>query len=266
LMAFKIHGVTPSFIKEFKDMGFSNLSADNLIAFKIHGVKPSDVKKFKDLGFKDMNNDQLIAFQIHGVTPEFIKSIQNLGFKDIDADELIAFKIHGVTPQYIQQLKDKGYELDAENILNKKIRGGDRSSKRNADDYNNNLGNLSPLNLNVKVKVGKQNNDDDDNSNGLKGRDKSPDIMTTTFNLLKKDGLIQEGTKRIYDIKLTAEDWVINGKSLDANTVKKYNAIIEKALGRKLNNKDKLTFKGKINRIGDDDVSINGNFNVDFDD
>ncbi len=123
LMAFKIHGVNPNFIKEFKDMGFSNLSADKLIAFKIHGVKTSDVKKYKDLGLNDLDNDQLIAFKIHNLTPEFIKSIKDAGLKDIDTDQLIAFKIHNITPQFIQQFKDKGYELDADKIINKKVRG-----------------------------------------------------------------------------------------------------------------------------------------------
>jgi beta-lactamase regulating signal transducer with metallopeptidase domain len=269
LMAFKIHGITSSFIKDLKDNGINNLSADNLIAFKIHGVKANDVKKFQDLGFKNIDNDKLIAFQIHSVTPEFIKSIQNTGLNNIDEDQLIAFKIHGVTPQYIQQFKEKGYTLDAEDVLNKKIRGsGQTSSKQSNGNYNFNV---RVPDINVKIEPLPRLNplhsgDEDDNNSGLKSRDKSPDIMTTSFNLLKKDGLIQEGTNRIYDIKLTAENWVINGKSLDANTVKKYNAIIEKALGRKLKNKDKLTFKGKINRISNDDVSINGNFNVDFDD
>jgi beta-lactamase regulating signal transducer with metallopeptidase domain len=122
LMSFKIHNVTPSFIKEFKDMGLTNLSADDLIAFKIHNVEPKSVKKFHDLGFKDLDNERLIAFNIHGVTPEFIKNIQNAGLKDIDEDQLIAFKIHNITPQFIQQFKDKGYELDADKIIRKKVR------------------------------------------------------------------------------------------------------------------------------------------------
>lgn len=122
LMAFKIHGITPEFFKTFKDMGFADLSADNLVAFKIHGVKPSTVKAFKDMGFTDLSNDKLIAFNIHGITPEYIKTIQEAGFKNIEADQLIAFKIHGVTPQYIQQFKAKGYELDADDVINKKIR------------------------------------------------------------------------------------------------------------------------------------------------
>jgi hypothetical protein len=195
-----------------------------------------------------------------------------------------------VTPQYIQQWKDKGYQLDADDMLNKKIRGRDGSSKKSNDDYNyNGLGSNTPPrptpmprpmptptptpNVNVKVKLGplgRLNSDEDDNNISLKGRDMSSNditwkAVTAAFNLLKKDGLIQEG-KDIYNIKLTAENWTINGKSLDANTVKNYNAAVEKVIGRKLNQQDKLTFKGKINRIGSDDVSVNGSLHVDFED
>jgi beta-lactamase regulating signal transducer with metallopeptidase domain len=268
LMSFKIHDVTPSFIKEFKDMGFGNLSADKLIEFKIHNVQPNSVKKFQDLGFKDIDNDKLIAFQIHGVTPEFIKSIQNAGFKDIDEDQLIAFKIHGVTPQYIQQLKDKGYELDADDVLNKKIRGSSSSSKRNNDDYNYNGLGSSPTprptpmprptpNVNVDVNLGPLGklNSIDDNETGK--------VLGYVFNQLKKDGLVREGEP--CTIKLTAENWSVNGKSIDANTFKKYNAAVEKILNRKLNKKDKLLFKGKILGFEGESVSLKGDLTIDFD-
>jgi hypothetical protein len=133
----KIHGLTPEYMQQLKQSGFSDISFDDAIGFKIHGVNGDFVKGFKDMGLKDISMDDVISCKIHGVTPQYLKSFESVGIKNLDVDDAIAFKIHGVTPDFVKSLKDKGYDIEADDVLNKKIRGtnnkgGSRSFGNNA--------------------------------------------------------------------------------------------------------------------------------------
>jgi hypothetical protein len=69
---------------------------DELIAFQIHGVSPQFVEQLEDLGYSDLESDQLVAMRIHGVTPEFISDMKLRGSEDLSVDKLLALRIHGI--------------------------------------------------------------------------------------------------------------------------------------------------------------------------
>jgi len=48
LTAFRIHGVTPEYINEWKSRGW-NLTPDQLTAFRIHGVNSQSIDQMKAL-------------------------------------------------------------------------------------------------------------------------------------------------------------------------------------------------------------------------
>jgi hypothetical protein len=45
-------GVTPAYIKSFKDAGYNNIDADDLVALKAQNVTPALVKEYKSLGLE----------------------------------------------------------------------------------------------------------------------------------------------------------------------------------------------------------------------
>jgi hypothetical protein len=62
----KIHGVTPQFIKELKELGYGNLREERLVQFRIHGVNADFIRDAQAAGFKDMTPEDLVDLSIHG--------------------------------------------------------------------------------------------------------------------------------------------------------------------------------------------------------
>ena len=110
-----------SYIDGMKSAGLNDLSADDLIALKIQGVTPEYVRAIHDLGLQP-DADGLVGLKVQGVTPEYIKELRGLGFKP-DLDEIIGMKVQGVTADYVQQLKAVGIQPDADAIVGLKVQG-----------------------------------------------------------------------------------------------------------------------------------------------
>src|SRR6266849_4148436 len=108
LISMKVQGVTPEYIRGFKDLGLQP-SADEIIGLKVQGVTPNYVKDMRAIGLKP-NIDELIGMKVQGITPEYVKSMQAAGFKDLDCDELIGAKVQGITPEFIEEARKHGFQ------------------------------------------------------------------------------------------------------------------------------------------------------------
>ena len=66
-----IHGVDLAYLKEslpiFKQKGIRNVSTEKLVKLKIHGVSGDYIKEMTDIGFADLSLDDLIKGRIHGL-------------------------------------------------------------------------------------------------------------------------------------------------------------------------------------------------------
>ena len=110
-----------SYIDGMKAAGLDDLSADDLIALKIQGVTPEYVRAMHDLGLHP-DTDSLVGMKVQGVTPDYIKELRSLGFKP-DVDEIIGMKVQGVTADYVQGLKAVGIQAEADEIVGMKVQG-----------------------------------------------------------------------------------------------------------------------------------------------
>jgi beta-lactamase regulating signal transducer with metallopeptidase domain len=96
IIALKIHGVTPDYIRELRAVGIE-ASGPELVALKIHQVTPEYVRGLTAAGLGDMHVRDYLAAKIQGITPEFIQGIRSHGFKDLTLRQLIALKMADIS-------------------------------------------------------------------------------------------------------------------------------------------------------------------------
>jgi beta-lactamase regulating signal transducer with metallopeptidase domain len=265
IIAAKIHGLTPESMQQLKDMGFNDVSFDDAISFKIHGITPQLASEFRNAGFKDASMDDLVACKIHGVTPQYIKGFEAVGLKNLDLEDAVAFRIHGVTLDFVKSLKEKGYDLDADKVLEKKIRGG-----------NNKGGNRSSSNIakpNVDINLGDLNINLGDLKIDEKAIEKtiekavssavSGSTMGTFMKLLVKDNLVKLNKKVV--IKANKNWLSIDGKKLDYAQFQKYKNQVESKHDKPLPKNFRFGFEGLILDLKDDNLRIQGSIETDGD-
>ena len=120
LIALKIQGVTPEYVRQMHALGL-NLDAEELIAMRVQGVTPEYVRGMHDLGFQP-DPDGLIGMRVQGVTPDYIRDIREAGLKP-SIDQLIGMKIQGVTPEYVRGMHDLGFQPGPDDLIGMRVQG-----------------------------------------------------------------------------------------------------------------------------------------------
>jgi beta-lactamase regulating signal transducer with metallopeptidase domain len=110
-----------SYLDAMEAAGFKNLSADELIAMKIQGVTPAYVKEIHDLGMKP-SAEEFIGMRVQGITPEYIREMRSIA-PNLSIDELIGMKVQGITPQYANEMRGLGLKAEPENLIGMKVQG-----------------------------------------------------------------------------------------------------------------------------------------------
>ncbi len=110
-----------SFIDQMKSVGLENLDVDDLVALKLQGVTPEYIKAMRATGLNP-DVDQIVSMKVQDVTPEYVAQIRAMGFKP-DAEEIVSMKVQDVTPEYVKAMRDLGLNPDAEEIVALKVQG-----------------------------------------------------------------------------------------------------------------------------------------------
>ena len=122
LIALKIHGVTTEYVRDLLAAGLK-LKVDQLVNFAIHGAEPADIVEMQKLGYK-LGPDEIVNMQIHGLTPEYTRQMKAAGLGTPTFDQLISFMIHGVTPEIAAQFKQAGVrDLSFDKLVALQIHG-----------------------------------------------------------------------------------------------------------------------------------------------
>lgn len=120
LIALKIQGVTPEYVKEVKALGL-HPSIDELISMRVQGVDPHYIADMRATGL-NASLEQIIAMRVQGVTPEYVKDMRAAGVNG-DANQFIGMRVQGLTPEYIQQMKAAGVSADVNQLIGMRVQG-----------------------------------------------------------------------------------------------------------------------------------------------
>ena len=123
LVGMKVQGITPDYVRDMRAATGQPLDIDNLIGLKVQGVTPEYIKQMHDMGIKS-DADEIIGMKVQGITPDYVREMRTAtGQQSLDGDALIGLKVQGVTPEYIKQMHDLGIKTDADEIIGMKVQG-----------------------------------------------------------------------------------------------------------------------------------------------
>src|SRR5213080_766741 len=121
LIGMKVQGITPEYISEMRKY-FSNLNVEDSIGMKVQGITPEYVRGFHDLGLQPSAED-VIGLKVQGVTPDYVKEMRAIGLKP-GTDELIGMKVQGITPEYVKSMQAAGFkDLECDELIGAKVQG-----------------------------------------------------------------------------------------------------------------------------------------------
>jgi beta-lactamase regulating signal transducer with metallopeptidase domain len=120
LLSMRIQGITANYIHDLRGLGL-NPDVDQVVAMKIQGVDAAYVRGLKEAGLQP-DIDQLIAMKIQGVTPEYIRGLHEQRLQP-SADELVAMRIQGVTAEYVRDILALGFKPTVDQFIAMRIQG-----------------------------------------------------------------------------------------------------------------------------------------------
>ncbi len=126
LVRLRMHGITVDYIREARQAGYANFTADDLVPLRIHGVETAFLRDLKAAGY-DLRASDIVQLRIHGVDSGYMRDLKGYGLKP-QASDLTQMRMHGVTPEYLKGLKEAGYgSLRAEEVDQLRMHGVEAS-------------------------------------------------------------------------------------------------------------------------------------------
>ena len=125
LIAMKVQGVSADYVKRVGAAGWRDLSTGQIIAMKVQDIDPAQAAEFKrEFGFEDFSFGQMMAFRTQGITPEYVRGLRSAGFKDLSTGQIIAAKVQGITPEFLQKVREHGFSnLSLHQLIGLKVAG-----------------------------------------------------------------------------------------------------------------------------------------------
>lgn len=112
------------------EMGYSDLSREDLIELRQQGVTATFTSRMRDLGYTGLTLDQLVRLRQNDVSSTFAAMMQELGY-ELSVEDLIELRQHGVTAYYTSNMHDLGFtDISKEELIRLKDTGVETAEAR----------------------------------------------------------------------------------------------------------------------------------------
>lgn len=138
LIALKIQGVTPEYVREMRAAGLEPSTGD-LIAMKVEGVTPDYIRQVRQT-WPDATVREMIGMKVQGITPEYVRGVRQT-WPQAGLHDIIGMKVQGITPDYVREVRQTWPDAGIHDIIGMKVQGVNPSDKAEFERLG--LGNLS---------------------------------------------------------------------------------------------------------------------------
>lgn len=117
LIELREQGVTATYTSRIRDLGYSSLTLDEVVRLAQNDVSSQFAAMMKELGY-ELTVDDMVQLRQHNVTAFFTSNMHDLGYTDITQEELIRLKDTGVSASEVERLiEQQGSQPTIEEII-----------------------------------------------------------------------------------------------------------------------------------------------------
>jgi len=110
LIELRNHGVSEEFLKDLNTAGYKNIPLNKAIELKDHGVDVDFINSINAAGYKSLSLNDFIELKDHGINTEYINEMASLGYKNLSLDKLTELRDHGVNTEFFSEMNKLGYK------------------------------------------------------------------------------------------------------------------------------------------------------------
>ena len=121
LRSLREDGVTATYISNIRSLGYESLTLEDARRLARADASSAFIAMMIELGY-DLTVDELVQLRDAGVTAFYTSNIHDLGFRDVTTDQLIRMQRISVTPELIEELQaQRGEDIPLEDVIRHRI-------------------------------------------------------------------------------------------------------------------------------------------------
>jgi beta-lactamase regulating signal transducer with metallopeptidase domain len=121
LAELRSHGVTPDYIRQARQAGLNQFTAEDFCELRTHGVEPLYLQRIVAADPKLTAND-IAELRTHGVEPDYLKGVQATGIA-LSMEDIASLRTHGVESAYLKGIHEADSKLSIDEIDNYRTHG-----------------------------------------------------------------------------------------------------------------------------------------------